>query len=36
MEVFHDEEHGLLGGNAQQDRQQGMQGLLLLLRGRYG
>jgi hypothetical protein len=30
MEVFHDEQHGLLGGNAQEDAQQGMQGLLLL------
>ena len=36
MEVFHDEEHRLLGGDAQQDRQEGLQGLLLLLLGREG
>ena len=35
VQVFHDEEHRLLGGDAQQDRQEGVQGLLLLLLGRY-
>ena len=36
MQVFHDKEHRLLRGDAQQDRQQGVQGLLLLLLGRHG
>jgi hypothetical protein len=36
MEIFHDKEYRLLGGDAQQDRQEGVQGLLLLLLGRYG
>ena len=36
VQVFHHKEHRLLGGNAQQDRQQGVQGLLLLLLGRHG
>jgi hypothetical protein len=34
VQVFHDKEHRLLGRNAQQDRQEGVQGLLLLLLGR--
>src|SRR4029450_19550 len=34
VQVFHDKEHGLLGRNAQQDRQQGLEGVLLLLLGR--
>ena len=34
VQVFHDKEHGLLRGDAQQDRQEGVQGLLLLLLGR--
>ena len=33
VQVFHDKEHGLLGRNAQQERQQGVQELLLLLLG---
>ena len=33
VQVFHDKEHGLLRGNAQQDRQQRVQRPLLLLRG---
>jgi hypothetical protein len=33
VQVFHDEEHRLLGGNAPQDGQQGMQGLLFLQLG---
>ena len=36
VQVFHDKEHGLLRGDAQQDRQQGVQRLLLLLLGRHG
>jgi hypothetical protein len=36
MQVLHDKEHGLLSGDAQQDRQQGVQRLLLLLLGREG
>ena len=36
VQVFHDKEHGLLRGNAQQDRQEGVQRLLLLLLGRHG
>ena len=36
MEIFHDEEHRLLGGNVHQDGQEGPQGLLLLLLGRHG
>jgi hypothetical protein len=36
VQVFHDQEQGLLGGDAQRDRQQGVQRLLLLLLGRYG
>src|SRR5215831_2585272 len=36
VQVFHDKEHRLLGGDAQQDRQEGVQGLLLLLLRRYG
>jgi hypothetical protein len=35
VQVFHDKEHRLLGGNAQHDCQEGMQGLLLLLLGRH-
>jgi hypothetical protein len=31
VQVFHNKEHRLLRGDAQQDRQQGVQGLLLLL-----
>jgi hypothetical protein len=34
VQVFHNEEHRLLSRNAQQDRQQGLEGLLLLLLGR--
>jgi hypothetical protein len=34
VRVFHDQEDGLLGGDAPQDGEQGMQGLLCLLRGR--
>src|SRR6266567_3929566 len=33
VQVFHDKEHGLLGRNAQQRRQEGLEGLLLLLLG---
>jgi hypothetical protein len=36
VQVFHDKEHGLLDGDAQENRQEGLQGLLLLLRGRHG
>ena len=36
MQVFHDKEQGLLRGDAQQDRQQGLEGLLLLRLGRHG
>ena len=36
VQVFHDEEHRLLGGDPQQDRQEGVQRLLLLLLGRHG
>jgi hypothetical protein len=36
VQVFHDKEHRLLGRNAQQDRQEGVQDLLLLLFGRPG
>jgi hypothetical protein len=36
MQVFHDEQHRLLGGDAQQNGQEGLQGLLLLLLGRHG
>jgi hypothetical protein len=36
VQIFHHKEHGLLRGNAQQDRQQGVQGPLLLLLGRQG
>jgi hypothetical protein len=35
VQVFHDKEHRLLGGDVQQDRQDGVQGLLLLLFGRH-
>ena len=35
MQVFHDKEHRLLGGDAQHDGQEGMQGLLLLLLSRH-
>jgi hypothetical protein len=35
VQIFHDQEHGLLGRNAQLDRQEGVQGLLLLLLGRH-
>jgi hypothetical protein len=31
VQVFHDEEHRLLGSNAQQDPQEGVQDPLLLL-----
>jgi hypothetical protein len=31
MQVFHHEEHRLLGGDSEQNRQEGLQGLLLLL-----
>jgi hypothetical protein len=31
VQIFHDEERRLLGGHPPQDRQQGVQGLLLLL-----
>ena len=34
VQVFHDKEHRLLGGNAHHDGQESMQGLLLLLLGR--
>ena len=34
--VFHDKQHRLLGGDAHQNRQEGVQGLLLLLFGRSG
>ena len=36
VQVLHHQEHGLLGRNAQQDGQQGMQRLLLLLLGERG
>jgi hypothetical protein len=36
VQVFHDEEHGLLRRDAEHDRQQGVQELLFLLRGRQG
>src|SRR5262245_41834322 len=36
VQVFHDKEHGLLGRNAQQRRQESLQGLLLLLLRRHG
>jgi hypothetical protein len=36
VQVFHDKEQGLLRGDVQQDRQQGLEGLLLLLLGRHG
>ena len=36
VQVFHDEEHRLLGGDAQHDRHEGVQRLLLLLLGRHG
>ena len=36
VQVFHHKEHRLLGGDTQEHRQQGLQGLLLLLLGRYG
>ena len=36
VQVFHDKEQGLLGGNAPHDRQEGVQRLLLLLLGRHG
>src|SRR5262245_26915527 len=36
VQIFHDKEHRLLRGNAPQDRQQGVQRLLLLLLRRYG
>jgi hypothetical protein len=36
VQVFHDKQHRLLGGDAQQNRQEGVQGLLLLLSGRSG
>ena len=36
MQVFHDKEHRLLGGDAQQDGQEGVQDLLLLPIGRHG
>jgi hypothetical protein len=35
VQVFHDKEHRLLGGDAQQDRQEGVQGHLLLLFRRH-
>jgi hypothetical protein len=34
VQVLHDKEHRLLRSDAQQDGQQGVQGLLLLLLGR--
>jgi hypothetical protein len=33
VQVFHDKEHRLLGGDSEQNRQEGLQGLLLLLLG---
>jgi len=33
VQVFHHKQDGLLRGNAQQDRQEGVQGLLLLRLG---
>jgi hypothetical protein len=36
VQVFHDKEHGLVRGNAQQDRQEGVEHLLLLLLRRHG
>src|SRR5262249_31430858 len=36
VQVFHDKEHRLLGGDAQEDRQEGLQRLLLLLLRRFG
>src|SRR5262249_13431260 len=36
VQVFHHKEHGLLGCDAQEDRQKGLQSLLLLLLGRQG
>jgi hypothetical protein len=36
MQVFHHNEHRLLGRNAQQDRQESVQRSLLLLLGRQG
>ena len=35
MQVFHDKQQGLLRRPAQQERQEGLQGLLLLLLGRH-
>ncbi len=35
VQVFHDKEHGLLDGDAEQDRQESLQRLLLLLPGRH-
>jgi hypothetical protein len=34
VQVFHDKEHGLLDRNAEQEREEGVQSLLLLLLGR--
>ena len=36
VQVFHNKEHWLLGSDPQQDGQEGVQGLLFLLRGRPG
>ena len=36
VQVFHGKEHRLLRGDAHEDREQGLEGLLLLLLGRHG
>jgi hypothetical protein len=36
VQVFHDQEHGLPCGDAQEDGQEGLQDPLLLLLGRHG
>jgi hypothetical protein len=35
VQIFHHKEHGLLGGDAPQDRQQNVEGLLLVLLRRH-
>jgi hypothetical protein len=35
VQVFHDKKHRLLGSDTEQDRQEGVQGLLLLLFRRH-